>query len=501
MKKNKTMQVQGEFTKKERNFYLAGMLGQNIICTLVSTAISMFYTDVLFIDVVAVGLIMMCAQIWDAVNDPIMGVIVDHTNTKSGKCIPYLKVVPIPIFIMLIAVFLPVTSFPMTGRIIYAAVTYVVYTMVYTVGDIPLWTVCSLVTKDERKRTSLISAARVIGSLSIIISLVFFDIKNVFGKIDLGIFPDTGLPNYDGYFSQSQGYLLSVFIIGLIGTILFMLVGPNVKERIRTDPGAKKTSVKEDLKTMFSNRPFVRLVLSGILGSTRMVVTVSGVYFCKWVLGNGNEGMWFAMLGGAFLIGYLVSMAVSPAVSRKFGKKNVYIWTSYLSAVPYLILFAVGYKSVAFLMVMMIAGGFLSGFVMVLQTAMVADSIDYMEYKTGRRSDALYFSGMTFIAKLTTGITVLITNLLLGTVNYTEIINKISADLACGTLQSLDFAAAYPDVAKVLFILITIVPAVGCILQAIPMHGYEFNDRQYDEMMVKLNARRDAQQKENNKDI
>ena len=490
-------QSMGELTSKERNFYLAGMLGQNIICTLVATAISMFYTDVLLIDVVAVGLIMMFAQIWDAVNDPIMGVIVDHTNTKDGKCIPYLKVIPIPIFIMTVAIFFPVTNFPMTGRIIYAAVTYVVYTMVYTVGDIPLWTVCSLVTRDERKRTSLISAARVVGNLSIIISLVFFDIKNVFGKINLGLFPDTGLPNYDGYFSQSQGYLISVFLIALVGTVLFMLVGPNVKERIRSNPDAKKNSVKDDLKTMFKNRPFVRIVLSGILGSTRMVVTISGVYFCKWVLGNGNEGMWFAMLGGAFLVGFLVSMGVSPAVSRKFGKKNVYIWTSYLSAVPYLILLLLGYKSVALIITLMVLGGFLSGFVMVLQTAMVADSIDYMEYKTGKRNDALYFSGMTFIAKLTTGITVLVTNLLLGTVNYTEIVNKISADLASGALESLNFATAYPEVANILFILITVVPAVGCILQAIPMHGYEFNDKQYNEMMVELNARRDAAQKDN----
>ena len=160
----------GDYSNKERNIYLVGMFGQNIIYAIIGSVLQVFYTDILLIPTIAVSVIMGISRVWDGINDIIMGTVVDKTHTRWGKCRPYLKFVPIPIAITTILMFLPIMNLPVGVKIAFVIFTFLLWETLYTLGDIPLWGVTSLMTPDEEKRSKLISAARIVSSCSLLAS-------------------------------------------------------------------------------------------------------------------------------------------------------------------------------------------------------------------------------------------------------------------------------------------------------------------------------------------
>ena len=217
----------------------------------------------------------------------------------------------------------------------------------------------------------------------------------------------------------------------------------------------------------------------------------AGIYFCKWVLGNGgNETLWLIKCGGPFLVGMIIAMNVSTYFAKKFGKKKVYLASSYLNAIPYVLIFFIGYQNIFFLGVMLFIAGFLTGFTTVYNTTMIADSVDYMEHKTGKRNDGVFFSGLNFTSKLTAAITAIVTNLIFSLVDYTATINELTENIAAASAQGIDFtlnfASSYPEITSAMLVLITFVPAVGCILQALPIHGYFLDEKKHAKILEEL---------------
>ena len=486
----------GDYSKKERNFYLAGMFGQNVIYSVVCSVLQVFYTDILIVPTFAVSIIMGISRVWDGINDIIMGTVVDKTHTRWGKCRPYLKFVPIPIAITTVLMFLPIVKLPLGVKIVYIIFSFLLWETLYTLGDIPLWGMTSLMTPDEEKRAKLISAARIVSSIAGITVVGFYPLKDILGAINFGLFANTGKANSDlAYFSEPQGYLFAIMAIAIVGGTLFRLPFAFVRERIAQAPKEKDTGLRENLKLMWENKLFVRAISANILGCTKSILLSAGIYFCKWVLGNGgNETVWLIKLGGPFLIGSLIAMNSSTYFAKKFGKKKVYLATSYLNVVPYLLLFFVGYDSVLFAAIMLFIGGFLTGFSGVYNTTMIADSVDYMEYKTGKRNDGVFFSGLNFTSKLTNAITAIITNLVFTAVNYTDTINTLTQNIAQASAKGLEyplnFAQSYPQVTSAMFALITIIPAIGCFLQTLPIHGYFLEEKQHAQILEELKEMR-----------
>lgn len=432
------------------------------------------------------------SRVWDGINDIIMGTVVDKTHTRWGKCRPYLKFVPLPIAITTILMFMPIIDLPISVKIIYVVFSFLLWETLYTLGDIPLWGVTSLMTPDEEKRSKLISAARTISSFGSIIVVGFYPLKDALGAIDIGLFENTGKVNSDlAFFSEPQGFLLAVIVVALFGGILFRLPFAFIRERITQAPKEKDTGLKENLKLMWENKLFLRALSSNILGCTKTILLSAGIYFCKWVLGNGgSETIWLIKLGGPFLVGMIISMNTSTYFAKRFGKKKVYLASSYLNAVPYLLIFFVGYQSILFMAIMLFIGGFLTGFTTVYNTTMIADSVDYMEHKVGKRNDGVFFSGLNFTSKLTAAITAIITNLVFSAVNYTATIDTLTENIAAATANgqtyALDFATAYPEITSAMLVLITIVPAVGCILQALPIHKYDLDEKKHAKILEEL---------------
>lgn len=495
----------GDYSKKEGKFFLIGMFGQNIIYSIISAALSLFYTDVLLVPIATIGIIFTAARVWDALNDPVMGIIMDKTKTRWGKARPYLKYMPFPVAIVTLALFMPISSWSMGGIIAYLVVMYFLWSPVYTLCDIPLWSLPSLMVPDEERRTKLISMARIVGSIGGIVIAIYAPMKNALGKIDLGLFENVGLPNYDGYFSQEQGYLFTTLILVIIGAVLFKFVFPNTRERVKSN--SQSLTIKESLKQVGKNKPFLMILASGVLGSTKMLLMTAGMYFCKWVMGNGDEGLWIVYLGAPFLIGQFVALGLTPKLGRLLGKKKLYIMSSYLSLVPNLILFLVGMNLLtrlheplilSFIIVMLMFYGFFAGFSVALQPIMIADSVDYLEWRDGVRADGVFFSGLTFMAKLTSGIAILISNILLGFVDYTDQIAVLTEQMKqavdSGGNYALNFAESYPKMTMMMFVLITIVPAIGCVLQGVVMHGYKLTDDYMKNVRNELSVKREEQE-------
>ena len=171
------------YTKKERNMYLMGLMGQNMIYNIIGTGMAFYFQSVIFIPAMAISVIMGVARVWDAINDPMMGTIVDRTRTKWGKCRPYLFFVPGIVMITTILTFINgqysgANSATTNALIIgWAGVSYILWGMTYTAGDIPIWGITALMTEDDKDRSTLLGLARIIGGVGsaiIMVAIVLF---------------------------------------------------------------------------------------------------------------------------------------------------------------------------------------------------------------------------------------------------------------------------------------------------------------------------------------
>ena len=218
------------YTKKERNMYLTGMLGQNLIYNIVATGLYFYFQNVICLPAMALGWIFALARVWDAINDPMMGTIVDRTRTKWGKCRPYLIIFPAIIGVVTVLAFLNgnyATATSNTQKVLivaWAAVSYIAWGMCFTVCDIPLWGITSLMTEDEDDRSKLLGLARIVAGIGGVGVLVV-QIAQVVG----GIFEGKG---YSQAKASQYGFILTVVIMTVIATVLFEFAGIGTREKI-----------------------------------------------------------------------------------------------------------------------------------------------------------------------------------------------------------------------------------------------------------------------------
>ena len=273
------------YTGKELTGYLVGLAGQNIIYNIIAGGLQYYWQSIIFLPAMASSVIFFVARVWDAINDPMMGSIVDHTRTKWGKCKPYLMFDPIPIGIITILTFCnkTYTDYTSTGAhvliIAWAAISYILWGMCYTVGDIPLWGVTSLMTDDENDRAKALSLARIVANLGAIGMLITFA-----GKALSPMFQEK--KGLDLIHADKMSYIIIAVILTIFATILFQFSGFSVKERVQQSE--KKYTMKENFKIAISNDPFRRLLLSGILRSPIMLLSIVGLSLVMYYFFDNN---------------------------------------------------------------------------------------------------------------------------------------------------------------------------------------------------------------------
>lgn len=490
------------YTSKEKWIYLISLGGQNILYNIIGACLAYYLQFTILVPAMTVSLIMTFARVWDAFNDPIMGTIVDRTRTKFGKCRPYLMAVPVPILIITVLCF---TSFGFYGEgsaamdrgiVAWAAITYVLWGMTYTIGDIPLWGVTALMTESDKDRNKLLSLARIFGGIGGGITLLAMQ------PIALGIgaaLTNTPIANGNPAIGEKYGFLIAAAIFAIVGAGTFQLCGFFVKERIPAS--SKKYTLKDNFKIMLGNKPFRQVLVSGILGSPKMLLALAAMPIVTYYFASKSPILalvYMVLLGGGMFIGQFVAMAFTPKLLTKFTKKKLYNYGNLIGVIPFLSIF-VAYLTapnslthplailVCFLL-FLLAGGSM-GLTTVLQSLMIADAVDYEEYKNGTRPDAVFFSGQTFIAKLTTGIATIISGIAYTVVNFSDSkVAELNAFIEAGGIPRE--ASPYSSFMMILFFLVSVPPAIGCLLAIIPTWNYSLDDDEHKRIIDELNKRR-----------
>lgn len=487
------------YTKKEMGVYLVSMGGQNIIYNIVGACLAYYLQFTVLIPALTVSTIMAIARVWDAFNDPMMGTIVDRTRTKWGKCRPYLMIVPIPILIVTVACF---TSFGFYGQgskaldigiVAWAAITYILWGMMYTVGDIPLWGVTALMTEDEKDRNKLLSLARIAGGIGA--GIVMLSMQSIALGIGSALAPSVG----SAALGEKYGFLIAAIIFGVIGAGLFQLCGFFVKERI--PPSPKKQSLKQNFKIMWRNKPFRQVLISGILSSPKMLTMIVAMPIVTYYFSSKNPLMamvYMVLLGGGLFVGQFVAMAFIPKLLTKLSKKKLYNYSHIIMAIPFGLLFVVYLIAptnlvhpAALIACFLLFGGVGVGLgaTSVLQSLMIADAVDYEEYHYGTRPDGVFFSGQTFIAKLTSGIATIISGIAYAAVSFSDArIAELNAFIAAGGTARTE--PQYQKFMMILFFLVSIPPAIGCLLAIIPTWKYSLDDDEHKRILDELNKKR-----------
>lgn len=402
---------------KEAWAYSVAGFGQNMICTIIGSYLAAFMTEALLFDsstviagttgAIAVAFLMLLTRIYDALNDPIMGSIVDKTRTKWGKCRPYLKWMAIPIGVMTCLCFLPVFEAKAKWSFIVITIIYVIWSMVYTVADVPYWGLTTCMTNDTTVRGKILTVARLLctagaGIVAIIIPLITSAATKKYKGSNGYILPQNSMQAAN---TLKWTYFICTVVIVIIALPMFFYGFKNTKERYTTTE--EPPSLGHNIKLLFKNDQLMLLALSGILGAAKMVYTgTGGLYFAKYAL--KNEGF-YSIITMLVVPGGLVASLLVPYLTKRFGKKNTFIASHLLGAVAMFALFFVGYtdksgnvstSKLVIDAIILVIVGIPGGIGNVMTYAMIGDTVEYLEWKTGERAEGICFAIQTFMNKI-----------------------------------------------------------------------------------------------------
>ena len=398
---------------KEAVAYGIAGFGQNFICTIIGSYITIFMTDALLFGSIqeggifgalngatAVAFLMLGVRIFDAFNDPIMGSIVDKTRTKWGKCRPYLKWMAIPIAIMTIACFIPMPAKTLSTFIV-IAVIYTLWSVAYTIADVPYWGLSTCMTNDTVVRGNLLTITRLLCTLGaglvtvgvpIITSAVTAKYRDEAGNV----LPEFIQANAD---TLKYTYFICAVVFTVLAVPMFFYGFKHTKERFTSTDAPP--SLGHNLSLLFKNKELLLIVISGVLGGARMVYTYTGgLYFAKYVL--KDEGL-YGLITLMVVPGGLVASILVPWMSKKFTKKWAYIGVHVLGAVVMFAMYFIGYDAPWKLVVCaigLVLLGIPQGVNNIITYAMIGDTVDYLEWKTGERGEGICFAMQTLINKV-----------------------------------------------------------------------------------------------------
>ena len=367
--------------------------------------------------------------------------------------------------------------------------------MCFTVCDIPLWGITSLMTEDEDDRSKLLGLARIVAGIGGVGVLVV-QIAQVVG----GIFEGKG---YSQAKASQYGFILTVIIMTVIATVLFEFAGIGTRERV--EQAEKKYTFTENFKIMFQNKPFRQILISGILRSPIQLLMLIAMTLITYYYANGDfMNVLKTDDTGAVFLGQFIAMGITPSLIRKHEKKSIYNFYSVAGAVPFALLyvfFKIAHGDVKTSMVWVVLTGlcfFFAGAAMgginVLQSVMIADCVDYEEYHNGVRTDGVFFSGQSFITKLSGGIASILSAAVYHFVGYSDAnILKLNEALKSGAdFLSYDGGSGAGKYAATMFFLISIPPAIGMVLSALPTIKYAMSDKEHSRILSELVAKRAA---------
>ena len=382
---------------KEKIGYGFGDMASSMFWKVFSVYLPVFYATVFGLDLVLAGTLVLVTRIWDAVSDPMMGIIADRTNTKWGKYRPYLLWISIPFAIAGILLF-TTPDFNETGKNIWAFATYILMMTVYTAINVPYGSMLGVMTNDSDEKTVFSSYRMFFAYAGSFIVLLLWEplcntIAGTSGKVTRD--PDAW-----------QGAMI---VVGIICCLLFLLTFKMTKERIK--PNIQKTSIKKDFKALLGNKPWW-ILLGGVIFFNFLVsirYAVFPFYFASEIAKDAQLnlfGLEFLFYSGLFFtvgeVANMVGVAIATPLTFKFGKKNTFLY-SLIAIVALCIAFYYvptdSNNGLWTFMILQIIFGIFTGIASPLMWTMYADVADYAEYKFNTASTGLIFSSSSMAQK------------------------------------------------------------------------------------------------------
>ena len=479
---------------KEKIGYGLGDTGCHFAWDMAGMFLFFYFTDVFGISTVAAGAIMGIARLWDAVSDPMIGILSDRTKTKYGKYRPYMLWFAIPLAVSLVVLF-TTPDFEETGKIIYAASAYLLLSTFYTAVNLPYSALSGVMTSDPGERTLLNQYRFFLGFTGMFIvsftmlakNLLIVDEVTAYAQsinlsqqamdfissyswgeaIDLdptGTLKDFKV-NQEQKAFQFIAFVMAVLTVILIGVSFF-----STKERIEP-PKGQKSNIVEDFKNVFGVKPWLILFILGII--TFVLILLQGAvinqYF-KYYVGNENDA---TILYTATTIALIVGTLLARPLTKRFEKRNVYLVCSAIAGILTMALFIPGPDDFYALHLINILSKLAIAPTIPLLWAMIADTADYSEWKNNRRATGLFFSATTFAQKLGGGIATMLAGWLLTLANYD------------GT------ATTQPHEAMLtLRLLFSVVPGALYLVTAALLIWYRLDDKTVDQVKNDLEKRR-----------
>ena len=422
----------------ERLAYGGYFMGQNLIYFLVYQFLMLFYTDVVGITAGAVGTMFLIARIFDAVNDPIMGIIVDKTNLEGGKFIPWIKLVIFLMPLTTVILFIKVGGGGINS-LIYAYITYLIWGIIYTISDVPIFALATVMTHNSNERVTLISIGRIGAGLgSVIISLFFMTLLS---KI------------------AWTGTVLLLATLALLSMLPLRYLG---RERYVYQQ-KEVLSLKKIFSFVLNNKYLLIFYGAIIMASLTNTSTVSINYFAIYNLGNES---YISTLTIANMIPMLLVPFVLPPLIKRYGKKKIFIMAFIVAILSSLVFYLIGYSNIVWVHLFTTIKGIaqVPTFMIGLFTV---DCIEYGTYTTNERAEGISFSLQTFTAKLSAAVAGAISGFVLERVGY-----------EAGVIQT-------PQTLNGIWNMYVLYPIFGAVIAIIIMwRYYDLTEKKVDDMIL-----------------
>lgn len=456
---NETKKISFNETKlslKEKLSYGLGDVGNGFMFDLGQIYLLKFYTDALGIPAASAGLVFLITKLWDAFADITVGNWVDSRKKigPKGKFRPFILYAAIPLALATIVSFVT-PGFTVTGKLIWAYVTYALFGTIYSISNVPYGSMVPSMTKDTNERAQLASIRQAGSNAALLITTVGF------------------MPIVLLFSSKNTGYLVAVSVFAVLGVLMQVICYVNIKERYVVEkPKEVKVSLGENLKSIFKNGPLLVLCLVNLFTFSAFNVKLAvQVYYCQYVLNNISivPYMGFFSMGCVF-----IGCAFVPFMVKKFGKRATYMIGCGIWATGDILAYLFASNAVIFIAFACLAF-FGSSFVNSLNWAFVSDAVEYGEWKTGNRSEGVVYSFFTFFRKVSGATAGFIPGIVLAWVGYVP--NAAQSAGALAGIKGLMFI--YPSV-----LAIATIVAMGTL--------YKLTDTRFNEIVVELSNRKNS---------
>lgn len=430
--------------------YFSYGFGQCFSFGIIGSFILIYYTDIVGISSVIASAIFLIARLWDAIFDPIVSGWIDAHKSTKGKFRKYMHFAPIFVIVSTILCFVN-PNISLAGKIVYAAVTYILWGTCYAFSDIPFWSLSTVISKNGQARTNLITTANL----------------GVFGGIGMvGLVLPLMLAYFKQHGSPQTSYLISVSILMLFGFILMELGYKFTKERVVAKK-AEKLSAHDIWDAVKANKYMLMILILFFLKVAMEMVNNIIIYFFTYNMFNAKFMSIYGLIGTFSALGFFFI----PLLTKHFKKLYILRVLLITDIIVRIFFFMTGYKNVVLVFIFLAITQTLYSATGPIISAMLAETVEYSEVKTGKRCEAIVFGGQTFASKVAIAVAGATTGLVLSLIGY-----QANAVQSQTTLIGI-------------FVIVSIIPAIASLLRLLVLIKYDYTETEFHKCQMILEKR------------